>query len=1218
MLSRLICIFFIGNLFSQDDGQPPNFVNIEPIEDFYSLNPIELEIIVTDRNEIEEVLLFYKFNDETDFNVLEMKVSYQPVIFNVKIPMEDIKAGFIQYYFWSKDEYQNGSTWPAGGEDMPIVYPVYSARQDEATIADQKIGIENILDAPKDLENNLPYYLEISMLAPFQEVKEEDGIPIIVLSVFDPEKLVNLESVRLLVDDEKVSSFNDLDMITYVPQDPIPPGYHIVRYESQNNLGEDLYKEFLFLVIEKEEGESAQDTESWKDKIKFKGNLGWDSNYDQAENRPGESQKVNSSIKFQLGKFKFNLYGLFNTHFNIEDRYALEYRQPLDRVKFKMNSPNLDFFYGDNSLDFSDLSLKGTRVRGLSTKLKLGKWHTSFVSGETKHRIDYRLSQRSRINDWNILTSYQVGDTVYYDDQIWESSIENQSIQPDTASSNEWVLIDLDYTKHIEISNDECIAIDPALYGEILDEYNIENNLGIDISQIDIYAIWNGQSCQEVKLYSTINMITGEDGLEVGVLFDNLENCFNKCMTLIDYTAGANKRELEGFRTSTDLFNHAKFGISFLRSRDYFDNSLIPYSLYKEAYNYEGNIVASTDFSLRFNNDKTKLSGEYGISLTLDQTKSDTLILKTLSNIDHDSNLYTQIVWNGSDYCSDVACFDLDYNNEIDTAYYDTSYGIIDDSILWKKYQSNADALKEYAKFLSFNFTDDIGAYDEGRGFSGLKSQEFSNLISGGLDSIYLLLKRPTFKVNFKTPITLPFTVLMFQTEVNQASINYRSNGSSSIQNNLRNWKNKIGFKLLKNQISISLGYDRQIKSPWDPDEKEIIKRTLSNTRSGSIGLNIPKMPTISYSFRFQNRQDKEMGLPEDFDDLLSGNGTWNEGEEFIDSNENGVWDEEEKFTDITYLGTFTPYEKKLSSKLGSTHTFAPAYKFKFQNINMNYNGNISITKDLDMLSDTDQCVEILNSEFAKDWGGEQNTVWTDSCGSDINKYWFKGSNDYPFKNSGTITSTLTNALSFSFSVPLSINLGWGYSKNSPNDARKSETIINVLSTKVGYKLFDKKLSLTLGANYILGYKPQNNMWDSGEELIIDRNGVCDEREECIDLDGDGNHDEGEPWIDLEDGIFEEGEEYTDENGNGNYDDGEPWIDRGSDNTYTPGDTFIDKVELDNYKITLKGNVQYRIPKPNITLSLNINYTESINNLILDSEPQKPLLKAKFSIKLGF
>ena len=1215
MLSRLICIFFIGNLFSQDDGQPPNFVNIEPIEDFYSLNPIELEIIVTDRNEIEEVLLFYKFNDETDFNVLEMKVSYQPVIFNVKIPMEDIKAGFIQYYFWSKDEYQNGSTWPAGGEDMPIVYPVYSTRQDEATVADQKIGIENTLDAPKDLENNLPYYLEIGMLAPFQEVKEEDGIPIIVLSVFDPEKLVNLESVRLLVDDEKVSSFNDLDMITYVPQDPISPGYHIVRYESQNNLGEDLYKEFLFLVIEKEEVESAQDKESWKDKIKFKGNLGWDSNYDQTENRPGESQKVNSSINFQLGKFKFNLYGLFNTHFNIEDRYALEYRQPLDRVKFKMNSPNLDFFYGDNSLDFSDLSLKGTRVRGISTKLKLGKWHTSFVSGETKHRIDYQLSQRSRINNWNILTSYQVGDTVYYDDQIWESNIENQSVQPNTASSNEWIMIDSDYNKHIEIANDQCVATDPTLYGEILDGYDIENNLGIDTSQIDIYAIWNGENCQEVGLYSEVNMLTGENGLETGVLFDSLENCFNKCMVPIIYLSGANKRELEAFRTSTDLFNHAKFGISFIRSRDYFDTSLIPYSIFKEAYNYEGNVVASTDFSLRFNNDKTKLSGEYGISLTLDQSKSDTLMLKTLSDIDHDSNLYTQIVWDGHDYCSDVACFDLDYNHEIDTGYYDISYGIIDDSTLWSKYQSNADDLKEYAKFLSFNLTDDIGAYDEGRGFSGLKSEEFSNLISGGLDSIYLLLKRPTFKVNFKTPITLPFTVLMFQTEVNQASINYRSNGSSSIQNNLRNWKNKIGFKLLKNQISISLGYDKQVKSPWDPEvENDIIKRTQSNTISGSIGLNMPKMPTLNYSFRLQDRRDKEISLIEDFISY------YDEGEEFTDENYNEEYDEGEPFIDNNkeLLGTFSLFEEQLGHKIGSTHTLAPAYKFKFNKINMNYNGNISITKDLDMLSDTDQCVEILNSDFAKDWGGEQNIVWADSCGSDFNKYWFKGSNDYPFKNSGTITSTLTNALSFSFSVPLSINLGWGYSKNSPNDARKSETIINVLSTKVGYKLFDKKLSLTLGANYILGKKPGNNMWDSGEELIIDRNGVHDEREEYTDINGNGNYDEGEPWIDLEDGIYEDGEEYTDVNGNGNYDEGEPWIDRGSDNTYTPGDTFIDKVELDNYKITLKGNIQYRLPKPNITLAFNINYTESINNLILDSEQQKPLLKAKFSIKLGF
>ena len=35
-----------------------------------------------------------------------------------------------------------------------------------------------------------------------------------------------------------------------------------------------------------------------------------------------------------------------------------------------------------------------------------------------------------------------------------------------------------------------------------------------------------------------------------------------------------------------------------------------------------------------FNHDKTVLSGEYGISMTIDQSFSDTLLLKEINNID--------------------------------------------------------------------------------------------------------------------------------------------------------------------------------------------------------------------------------------------------------------------------------------------------------------------------------------------------------------------------------------------------------------------------------------------------------------------------------------------------------------------------------------------------------------------------------------------------------
>ena len=85
MSRGLICLLFIGIMVSQDDGLAPNFVYLEPIEDFFSRDPITLEIIVTDRNEIDRVSLFYRFNDNIDFIQREMQVDYKPVIFNNEI-----------------------------------------------------------------------------------------------------------------------------------------------------------------------------------------------------------------------------------------------------------------------------------------------------------------------------------------------------------------------------------------------------------------------------------------------------------------------------------------------------------------------------------------------------------------------------------------------------------------------------------------------------------------------------------------------------------------------------------------------------------------------------------------------------------------------------------------------------------------------------------------------------------------------------------------------------------------------------------------------------------------------------------------------------------------------------------------------------------------------------------------------------------------------------
>ena len=77
-------------------------------------------------------------------------------------------------------------------------------------------------------------------------------------------------------------------------------------------------------------------------------------------------------------------------------------------------------------------------------------------------------------------------------------------------------------------------------------------------------------------------------------------------------------------------------------------------------------------------------------------------------------------------------------------------------------------------------------------------------------------------------------------------------------------------------------------------------------------------------------------------------------------------------------------------------------------------------------------------------------------------------------------------------------------------------------------------------------------------------------------------------------------------------------VDFNENNAYDvyEADTFIDKVELNNTKLTLKCGMQYKIPEPNITIGLNLDYTKAVD--YLKTEQDNPVFKAKLAIKFGF
>ena len=111
----------------------------------------------------------------------------------------------------------------------------------------------------------------------------------------------------------------------------------------------------------------------------------------------------------------------------------------------------------------------------------------------------------------------------------------------------------------------------------------------------------------------------------------------------------------------------------------------------------------------------------------------------------------------------------------------------------------------------------------------------------------------------------------------------------------------------------------------------------------------------------------------------------------------------------------------------------------------------------------------------------------------------------------------------------------------------------------MGYKYFENKLNVTVGGNYVIGFKNGNGFWDSDEILDVDNN---------------------------------------------------------SDGSFNQGDTFRDKIELDNNKLSLKMSMKYKIPDQNITIGLNLDYSQANDNLTTNKED--PAFKAKIAIKYGF
>jgi hypothetical protein len=799
MKKILLCFILLATLLVADE-QPPVFLPIESTEDFYSGSNIILEVQATDESLIEDILLYYRFSKGNPFTSVIME---KEMFYVGEIPESEVRPGKLEYYFFARDEFGNQSTWPERGENSPESYPVFEPLFSGVSHGDILIDLLNPIA---------------------DEITEEASI--IILSLYDPEESLNLDDIRLFIDDEDVSEFifRSRDMVTYVPRNSLNPGKHIVEVKLADDEGVYLTKKFKFTLAEI--NLSAIEKVDFRKKFKFKGSISYNSDYDEffgkdrPENRPMDSHKLNLSAKFTIGDFKVKSSILMNTHlFDETARLALDRSQPSNRLKLGISSPFMDFKYGDFSTEFSEFTLKGTRVRGTYTRFKLGPWKTSIVSGNTKEKIAFE-NQTGYDSGYGIWSDREAED---YDDSNGNGQWDEGEPFIDCAMDNEGELIcEGDENWDNSLGNNQWDykedLIDDSngngLWDSAEDYDDLNGNGQWDEGEpfIDCAMDNEGELICEGDVTWDVSLGNGEwDSADTfkdnPSTVDGIPVSDNDNVSHVIHTKGTASRKMDAIRTELD-FSKFNFGINILKSYDNIEQYDPEYEELYDQYTFLGNAVVGMDFTIRLNNKKTQFKGESAISLMNDLRGTSIEVLGENLGMDPD---------------------------EID---------------------SNKEILQTIEDLVGFSVNSDlILGTSEGRGIS-IPLPDMDNLDPKDyvLNSVF---KQGTYRFLFKTPIEFEENSFDLQAEYKRVPSNFISLGNSSIQTDIQGLRSSIKARLLKNILSVNLGYDNEHDNLLGelPEEKLKSSTSTSITKSGGLGVSYLDYPSINYSVRVMNRE---------------------------------------------------------------------------------------------------------------------------------------------------------------------------------------------------------------------------------------------------------------------------------------------------------------------------------------------------------------------------
>ena len=351
--------------------------------------PIPIDVrLENDGTMTEEVRLYYKTVKDASYKYLDLQPTGQG--YGGEIPPQPLSAEKVQYFIMVLPKIGGPVTYP---ENNPYYQPLEVQIIPSETIHEEtqkgpppvqraenppkKMPIKSAKSTQKEknvLLPNLPKndYLILTP-EPGSTINAADAF--ISVSILADSGIVDPTKTLVLLDGRTLQAKTSEYLVTVSPSQ-ISYGKHLVKVIFRDPKGREFRPiQWIFTVRSPNAGAVA----SLKQYVR--GNIFVSSRQERVSDRSLVDNRIGGMLTVDKDRFQVG------TRFNVTSQEDPHY-QPRNRFLFWFNSPWVRLQFGDTSPVFTELMLRGKRVRGMNAQVNLGLFHLNVATGQTNRAVE--------------------------------------------------------------------------------------------------------------------------------------------------------------------------------------------------------------------------------------------------------------------------------------------------------------------------------------------------------------------------------------------------------------------------------------------------------------------------------------------------------------------------------------------------------------------------------------------------------------------------------------------------------------------------------------------------------------------------------------------------------------------------------------------------------------------------------------------------------------